>query len=696
MQSDKVSTIAIDSGIATLTIDSPPVNALGQNVRAVILSAVDHANISDEIRALIICCAGRTFFAGADIREFGKPPLAPTLPDLIDAIEACKKPVIAAIHGTALGGGLEVAMGCHVRVAVASAKLGLPEVKLGLLPGAGGTQRLPRLVAVGKALEMMTAGAPIGAQDAKALGLVDDIAPEGELLVAARKMALAAIETPSLTRRTRELPQKINDVDSLDDFFAAFLKANKRKFSRLHAPEAIVDVVRYGCTHSFTEALAYERAKFMELQAGEQSSALRYVFFAERETAKVPGIDASTPRLPINHVGIIGAGTMGTGIAINFLLAGLPVALVERDAQALERGRLNIQATLEKNQASGRMSSQQCEQAISLLQTTQHIGALSNADLVIEAAYETMEVKKSIFAELDRICAANTILATNTSYLNIDDIAAITSRPENVIGLHFFSPANIMKLVEIVRGAKTQPSALATALDLAKRISKVPVVSGVCHGFIGNRMLAVRRNQADALILEGASPYAVDRVLEDFGMPMGPFRMSDLAGLDLGWSRETSTGSTVREKLCEIDRRGQKSGSGFYDYTDSRTALTSPVVEDIIAKFATEKGIVRRAIDDSEILDRLLFPMINEAAKILDEHIALRGSDIDVVWLNGYGWPAWRGGPLYWADHFGLDKIIDRLRIFEKTVGAEFAPSAFILKCASQQMKLHKYIVSHA
>jgi 3-hydroxyacyl-CoA dehydrogenase len=689
IQLSSVGRLEQSGAIATLLIDNPPINAISQAVRATIVQALKYIEQTPDILALILKCSGRTFCAGADINEFGKLPLEPFLPDVIESIETCSKPVIAALHGTALGGGLEIAMGCHARVAVRTAKLGLPEVKLGLLPGAGGTQRLPRLIGIEKALTMMTSGVPITALAAFDMGLVDLLVDEQDLQKGAEHLSQEIIS--GARQLSRSCDRLLNTTDISADYFDRFLTTNAKKFARLEAPKAIVDVVRQGINLTFKQALANERQNFLTLQAGDQSKALRYAFLAERQTSKIPHMDASIPRLPINTVGIIGAGTMGTGIALNFLLAGISVILIERDAMALERGKNIIAQTLTQNVKTGRLSEDKMAVAFNLLTPALEISALAGVDLVIEAAFETMDVKRSIFSALSDICTPQCILATNTSYLNVDEIAAVTSRPAQVVGLHFFSPANIMKLLEIVKGAKTAPHVLMTALDLAKRIGKIPVVSGVCRGFIGNRMLAARRVESDALILEGASPYAVDRALEDFGFPMGPFRMADLAGLDLGWSREISTGSTVRDRLCELDRRGQKSGAGFYDYTDGRTPVQSPLVETLIQTFAAEKNIKQHSTDDSEICARLLFPMINEAAKILEEKIALRGSDIDMVWVHGYGWPAWRGGPLYWADQIGIDKIIATLNRFEKELGPRFAPAPLLLATAASNGSLSTF-----
>jgi 3-hydroxyacyl-CoA dehydrogenase len=638
---------------AVLTLDNPPVNAISQAIRAALVAGVKRAESDASVEALIIACAGRTFFAGADLREFGKPSSEPFLTEVVDAIEACNKPVIAAIHGTALGGGLEIAMACHYRVAAPHAKLGLPEVKLGLMPGARGTQHLPRLVGVEKALEMIALGNPVSSAEAHAIGLVDNLA-DGDPVDAALRHAEIVRRSPP--RRTRDLP--ISSVP--EAVYEAFVGRNARRFRGLDAPPAIVASVRAATELPFAEGARREREIFLKLRAGPQNAALRHVFFAEREAAKLPGTDMASVR-PIDAAAVIGSGTMGSGIAIALLAAGIPVTLFERDGVALERGAAHILKTLQGYAAAGRMSHDQAALAAARLATTLDFAALGTADVIVEAAYETIEVKTAIFSELDRVAKPGAILASNTSYLDIDAIAAATSRPTDVLGLHFFSPANIMKLLEVVRGRDTSPDVIATAFALARRIGKVPVLSGNAYGFIGNRMLAVRRREAEAMAIEGASAQQVDAALEAFGFPMGPFRMGDLAGLDLGWSPETSSGSTIRERLCKAGRRGQKTGAGFYDYDEKRTAYPSHEAVAIIAGFARDRGIAQRPFDKAEILDRLLWPMVDEGARLLAEGIAQRESDIDVVWLNGYGWPAWTGGPMYHARQVGLAQVCERL-----------------------------------
>ena len=667
-----VTDLTLDGDIAVLTIDSPPVNALSADVRDGLASGMAAAIAEPAATAIVLICAGRTFIAGADISEFGKPPRGAGLHDVQAAIENSPKPVIAAIHGTALGGGLEVALVAHFRVAVASAKFGLPEVKLGLLPGAGGTQRLPRVVGAAKALEMVTSGKPIGAKEAAATGLVDAVVDDlrGGAITFARRVVVDRLPLA----RVRDKPV----MGVTDGMFDAFRTANAKTFRGFEAPEANLKCIEAAATLPFDEGMAVERKLFTGLMTGLQSKAQRYVFFAERQANKIDGLDANAPLLPVDSVGIIGAGTMGGGIAMNFLNVGTPVTIVETKQEALDRGVATIRKNYENTAAKGRMTTADVEARMALLTPSLDLQTLDAADLIIEAVFENMDIKKQVFGRLDAIAKPHAILASNTSYLNVDEIAAATSRPESVVGLHFFSPANVMRLLEVVRGAKTAGPVLATAMATAKKIGKVAVVSGVCDGFIGNRMLGQRQAQATKLIIEGALPADIDRVLFDFGFPMGPFQMSDLAGLDIGWSAESSTGETIRDRLCEAGLRGQKNGRGFYDYDAARNRTPSPVAEKIILDFAAERGVNRRHVDDAEILERCLYPMVNEGAKILEEGMAQRASDIDIVWINGYGWPVYRGGPMFWADSVGLQTIADRLTQY----GIEPAP--LLVRLASE------------
>jgi len=663
-----------DGDVLVVTSNNPPVNALGQAVRAGLADAMAQAASDDSIKAVVITCEGRTFFAGADITEFGKPPVGPSLPEVIDAIEASKKPVIAAIHGTALGGGLEVALGCHYRIAIASAKLGLPEVKLGILPGAGGTQRLPRVVGVEAALPMIVKGDPIPAAAAERIGLVDKLVADDQLAesgVAFAKSVIGAASHPVSSARTDKIDSSLGD-----DFFDNFRKTEMRRLKGFEAPEACVQAVRAAIDLPFEEGVKKERELFGKLVSGTQSQALRHVFFAERAASKIDGIAADTPALPINQVGILGAGTMGGGIAMNFLSAGIPVTILEREQDALDRGVSIIRKNYERSAARGKFTAEQVEQCMARLTPTLDMNDLADSDLVIEAIFENMDVKKDVFAKLDAIVKPGAILASNTSYLNVDEMAAVTKRADHVLGLHFFSPANVMRLLEIVRAAKTAPAVLKTAMTLSKKIGKVAVVAGVCHGFIGNRMLSPRQQAANAMLMQGIKPWDIDDALTDFGMPMGPFQMSDLAGLDLGWNKEKSNGETIRDVLCERDRRGQKTGKGFYDYDENRRRTPSAEVEEIIAGFVAKSGEAPQSYSAEEIRNRLLFPMVNEGAKILEEGMAQRASDIDTVWINGYGWPAYTGGPMFWADTIGLDVVVEGLKAYGHEVSPLLADKA--------------------
>ena len=666
-----------------VTSNNPPVNALGAAVRQGLVAAIEQAEGDEAVKAVVIRCEGQTFFAGADITEFGKPPVMPWLPEVVDRIEACSKPVVAAIHGTALGGGLEIALGCHYRVALPSAKLGVPEVKLGLLPGAGGTQRLPRVAGVPKALEMVTGGGMIGAKDAHDIGLVDRIC-EGDL----QQHAVAYAEEVKDIRPLPKSSERQDKIDGTDaSVFADFRKANARKFRGFEAPEANIKAVEAAVVKPYAEGVIDERQLFMGLMTGGQARAQQYFFFAERKASKIDGIPDDTRPRDIKRVGVIGAGTMGGGISMNFLSAGIPVTIVEMAQDALERGTGTMRKNYEATAAKGRMTGEQVEQAMGALNPTLDFEALADCDLIIEAVFETMEIKKEIFTKLDAIAKPGAILASNTSYLNIDEIAACTSRPQDVVGLHFFSPANIMKLLEVVRGAKTAPDVLVTAIALAKKIKKVAVVAGVCHGFIGNRMLMPRQVEATKLLLEGATPEQIDRVHVEFGMPMGPFQMADLAGVDIGWHRDPTRIENIRDALAAQGRWGQKKSAGFYDYDDKRRPSPSPVVQGIIDDFRAKEGVEKRDISDQEIVERTLYTMVNEGAKILEEGMAQRASDIDVVWIYGYGWPVYRGGPMHWADAEGLQKIVAGLRNQEARMGADFSFSKLLLDKAEKGEK---------
>ena len=655
--------------------NNPPVNALSTAVRQGLVDAIAQAEADETVNAVVIACEGQTFFAGADITEFGKPPQQPWLPMVVDTIENCSKPVVAAIHGTALGGGLEVALACHYRVADPSAKLGTPEVKLGLLPGAGGTQRLPRVAGVRKALQMCATGNPIGAKEGFACGLVDRLV-EGELIPHAVSYAEEVRDVRPL-QKSSERQDKLKEADPA--VFDEFIKENGKRFRGFEAPLKNIEAVRIASEKPYSEGVIEERKLFMELMSGEQSAAQRYFFFAERKAAKIEGLPENTEPRPIRKVGVIGAGTMGGGISMNFLSAGIPVTIVEMGQEALDRGTSLMRKNYEASAAKGKLTEEQVSKAIGLLSPTLDFAALADCDLVIEAVYENMDVKKEVFGRLDKIAKPGAILASNTSYLNLNEIAAATSRPGDVVGMHFFSPANVMKLLEVVRGEKTAADVLLTAMTIGKKIKKVAVVAGVCHGFIGNRMLMPRQIEATKLLLEGATPEQIDRVHVEFGMPMGPFQMADLAGVDIGWHRDPNRIENIRDALCAIDRWGQKKGAGFYDYDEKRRPTPSPVVQQIIEDFAKEKGVERREISDEEIVERTLYTMVNEGAKILEEGIAQRASDIDVVWVYGYGWPVYRGGPMFWADSVGLPKIVEGLKRQEERMKPEFSFSNLLL-----------------
>src|SRR5215218_7182560 len=672
--------------VLIVTSNNPPVNALGAAVRQGLVAAIEEAEGEEAIKAVVIRCEGQTFFAGADITEFGKPPVMPWLPQVVDRIEACTKPVVAAIHGTALGGGLEVALGWHYRVAVPSAKLGTPEVKLGLLPGAGGTQRLPRVAGVRKALEMCATGNPIGAKEAFDCGLVDRLI-EDDLIP-------HAVGYAEEVRDVRPLPKSSERQDKLDDCspdtFDAFLKENGRKFRGFDAPMKNVEAVKIACERPYAEGVLEERRLFMELMSGTQAKAQQYFFFAERKAAKIEGLPEDIKPRDIKRVGVIGAGTMGGGISMNFLSAGIPVTIVETGQEALARGAGLMRKNYEATASKGRMTTEQVGKAMGLLSPTLDFGALADCHLIIEAVYEDMDVKKEVFGRLDKIAKPGAILASNTSYLDINGIAASISRPADVVGMHFFSPANIMKLLEVVRGDKTAPDVLLTAMQIGKRIKKVPVVAGVCHGFIGNRMLMPRQVEATKLLLEGATPEQVDRVHVEFGMPMGSFQMADLAGVDIGWHRDVNRIENIRDALASEGRWGQKKNAGFYDYDDKRRPSPSPRVQQIIDDFARKQGVERREIADQEIIERTLYTMVNEGAKILEEKMAQRASDVDVVWVYGYGWPVYRGGPMFWADSEGLAKIVDGLKRQEVRMGSDFSFSRLLLEKAERGEKFTK------
>ena len=676
--------LSIDGEVATVTINSPPVNALSQIVRDGLKRGVEAAEANGAVKAIVIICGGRTFIAGADISEFGKPPAKPYLPEVLDTIENASKPVVAALHGTALGGGFEVALTAHYRIAVPSAKCGLPEIKLGLIPGAGGTQRLPRLIGVEKALDVILSGTPFGAREAKEWGVVDELAEEGKLHESALAFARRLIAERAPLKKVRDRFEKLEPARGHPEIFEAIRRANARKFRGFEAWEKAIESVKNAVDLPFDEGVVKEREMFMALLATTQSKAQRHVFFAERQAAKIADVGPDEPILPIRSVGVIGAGTMGGGIAMNFLSGGIPVD-DRRDVQGSARPRRLDHAPQLRvdrqegppDDGRGRRADGQARALARLRRAlpgrSRHRGGLREHGPQEERVRAARRQSPSPAPFSPPTPPISTSTKSRRS----------TKRPEDVLGMHFFSPANVMRLLEIVRGAKTSKAVLATIAGLAPKIGKVGVVVGVAHGFVGNRMLAQRQREAMKLILEGATPSDVDRVLVDFGMPMGPFAMSDLAGLDIGWSAETSKRSTIREILCEEGRRGQKTGAGFYDYDEARNAKPSAHVEKIIRDFAASKGVEQREISDAEILERCTYPMINEGAKILEEGKAQRASDIDIVWIYGYGWPVYRGGPMFYADTVGLKTVLEKLKEFEARFGEDFKPAPLLEKLAA-------------
>ncbi|HEY2069610.1 MAG TPA: 3-hydroxyacyl-CoA dehydrogenase NAD-binding domain-containing protein [Rhizomicrobium sp.] len=682
-----VTDLSNDGDIAVITLNSPPVNALGAAVRDGLAEGFKQAIADASAKAIVLICEGKTFIAGADISEFGKPPKGASLFEVQAVMENSPKPVVAAIHGTALGGGLEVALCAHYRVAVPSAKCGLPEVALGLLPGAGGTQRLPRIVGVEAALDMVTSGKHVGAKQCLENGLVDELAPEGGLRDAAIAFARKIVAESRPLKKVRENNAKVEAARGKPEIFANFRKENARKFRGFLAPEYNIRCIEAAVNEPFEDGLKTERKLFMELVTGNQSAAQRYVFFAERQVWKVTDVPDDTPLIPIKQVGVIGAGTMGGGISMNFLNAGIPVTIVEMKQEALDRGLAVIRRNYENTAKKGRMTQDDVEKRMGMLKGSLSLDDLADSDMVIEAVFERMDIKKDVFGKLDKIVKQGAVLASNTSYLDIDEIATATTRPESVIGMHFFSPANVMRLLENVRGEKTSKSVVATAMQTAKKIGKIAALAGVCPGFIGNRMLSPRQREAQKLVMEGAMPWDVDRALYNFGFPMGPFQMSDLAGLDIGWVKENSKGETIRDRLCEMDRRGQKTGAGYYDYDEKRNNTPSPVTAGLIEEFRKKSGVNSRTISDEEIVERCIYPMINEGAKILDEGKAMRASDIDIVWINGYGWPVYRGGPMFYGDTVGLDKVLAKMQEWHSQMGAAFKPSPLLEKLVAEGKK---------
>jgi 3-hydroxyacyl-CoA dehydrogenase len=674
-----------DNDIAVIEINNPPVNALSNAVRTGIIQALNQTCADNSVKAVVLSCAGRTFIAGADITEFDKPARAPGTGDVIETLDAMTKPVVAAVHGTALGGGLEIALGCHYRIAAPGTRLGLPEIKLGLIPGAGGTQRLPRLIGMEKALPMILSGNPIGAKPALDAGLVDKIM-DGDVNTGAIEFARRLVADKAPLRRARDLDDKLADMRANRAKFDELVAAHVKRARGLHAPAAAIEILRGAIELPFDQALKREHDKFLELKEGAQSKAQRHIFFAERAAAKIADLPKDAGASDIKRAAVIGAGTMGGGIAMCFANAGIPVSIVEVSPEALARGLDMIGNNYRASVTRGSLSATEMERRLGLMKGVTDFAAAADADIVIEAVFEEMDIKKKVFGELDRLAAKSAVLATNTSYLDVDAIGAMTQRPSKVLGMHFFSPANVMRLLEIVRGKNTAPEVVAAAVALGRKLGKVPVVVGNRHGFVGNRMLGARSIEAERLLLEGALPHEVDGALTEFGFPMGPFAMGDLAGLDVGWRNRKSLGARaeIADALCEAGHYGQKTGKGFYRYEPgSRAALPDSDTESLIVATSQRLGITRRTIDKKEIVERLIFPMINEGARILDEGIAQRPGDIDVIWVYGYGFPVWRGGPMFYADRVGLPYIRDRLAaLARQSNDKRHEPAALLTKLA--------------
>ena len=691
MSSDAVVEYRREGDIAVLTINNPPVNALSMAVRTELLAHVEKTDADPDIKAVVLICAGRTFVAGADIREFGKKLDGPSGRASMEAVEASEKPFIAALHGTALGGGFELALAAHYRIAVPSARVGLPEVNIGVIPGAGGTQRLPRLVGPEAALDMMTTGKHVAADKALALGLVDEVVdqdtPEA-LLEGALAFARRLIAEGAPLKRVRDLDDKIRDVDPA--VFARIRETRGRKWKGLLAPWRIVEAVETACASSWEEGYAFEDRAFHECRDSPQRAALSHLFFAERQATRIPDVPADVKPLPVRSVAIIGAGTMGGGIAMAFANHGIPVRQVEVSDEALERGREIVRRNYDTSVERGSMTRATADENLQRITGVTDYADIADCDLVIEAVFEDMALKQDIFAKLDAVMKPDAVLATNTSSLDIDQIADATRRPESVVGTHFFSPANVMKLLECVRGAKSSPQTLTTAMSLAKRLDKVAVMAGNCDGFIGNRILAAYGRQADFMLEEGATPSQIDNALKAFGLPMGMYLMRDMAGLDVGWRirkyreqfRDKSQRySPIADRLCEMGRFGQKTSAGYYKY-EGRNAQPDPEVEQLISSISQELGIARHSISDQEIVDRVIIAMVNEGARIVGEGYAIRASDIDVTYANGYGFPRYEGGPMFWAERRGLAAVYDKVCAYNKEHKDFWEPAPLLKKAA--------------
>lgn len=689
-------TVTNRDGVAVIMLQSPPVNGLGFAVRSGLQAALEAATADDAVDALVVTGAGKMFSGGADIREFGHspPPGTPHLPMVIDAIEASEKPVVAAIHGFALGGGLELALGCHVRLAAAGTRVALPEVTLGIVPGAGGTQRLPRLIGVPAALEVVVSGSMVPAERARTLGILDDVI-EGDVVDAAVTHARRMVDKRMSIRRASGTDDRVVETRGKPEVFEAFKKKMARRARGFEAPYACVECIEAAANLPYAEGTAKEREIFVELLASDQSKAQRHAFFAERQVAKIADVPKDTPLRPVKTAAVIGCGTMGGGIAMNFANAGIPVTVFEVSQEALDKGLGVIEKNYAATVSKGRLSQENMDTRLGLISSTVSYNDLSDADVVIEAVFEDMALKREVFGQLDAACKPEAILATNTSTLDVDEIASATSRPDKVIGTHFFSPANVMKLMENVRGAQSSDETIATIMKLSKTIGKIGVLVGICDGFVGNRMLYAYRRQADFLLEEGALPDQIDRVIYDFGMPMGPYAMGDLAGLDVGWrirQRQAATRpahlrySTVADRVCELGRFGQKTSAGWFRYDPgSRTPIPDPVVNELVLQVSADNGFIRRDVSDQEILERCMYPLINEGAKILEEGLAQRASDIDVIWMYGYGFPRYRGGPMFWADLVGLDTIYHMMRRLHDEHGDYWLEPAPLLKQLAEQ-----------
>jgi 3-hydroxyacyl-CoA dehydrogenase len=688
--------------IAIITIDNPPVNALSPGVPEGIASAIEQISRDDNVVAAVMIGAGRTFVAGADIKEFGKMTSGKTtrgdgFKPILLQVEDCRKPVVMAIHGTAFGGGLELAMAGHYRVAAPNAQVGQPEVKLGIIPGAAGTQRLPRLAGIPKAIAMCAEGNPVRAEDAEACGIVDRLI-DGDLLEGAIAFAKEVAGKP--VRKTRERNDKLGTPDENAALFSAARENARKKQRGQSAPVAAIDAVEAATKLSFDDGCRVENELFAQCLSGDQSKALIHVFFGEREVAKIPDVPKETPLIPINSVAIVGAGTMGGGIAMVFANAGIPVLLKETDQAALDRGLANIEKNYANSVKRGRFAQKFAEERTKLIQPTLRYDDFAGVDMVVEAAFEAMAVKKQVFSELDRVCKPRAIFASNTSTLNIDEIAAVTSRPQAVIGTHFFSPANVMRLLEIIRGRATAKEVIATCMQLAKKLGKVGVLVGNCFGFAGNRMFQPYRREAQFLVEEGAGVESVDQALYDFGMAMGPLATADLAGLDIGWRirkehpdlYKTGTRRPMAEdRLCELGRFGQKTGAGWYKYDENRRATPDAEVAGLVRQWAAEAGIAQRDRSPEEIVERCVYAMVNEGARILEEGIALRAVDLDIIYLNGYGFPAYRGGPMWYADTVGLKRVYERVCKFRRQHGELWEPAALLERLAEQGKTFAEY-----